>query len=81
MTGATIVAPLLEELLELELELLDDELLELDDDELDVLLLDDELLEELFLLPLSPPPQAVINRHEIRVAQSVERRWPMVWYE
>jgi len=66
-----MVTPLLEEELD---ELLDDELLELDDDELEELLLDDELLDELFLLPLSPPPQAVINRHEIRVAQSVVRR-------
>ena len=56
------MAPLLDELLELEL--LDEELL-----------LDDELLEELFLLPpLSPPPQAVINRQEIRAVLSVVRR-------
>jgi hypothetical protein len=75
MTGATMVAPLLEELLEL----LDDELLELDD-ELEELELDEELLldedeDELELEELldeellSPPPHAVSNRQSKRGKQ------------
>jgi len=77
-----MVPPLLLEELDEELELLEE--LELDDeleelellDELE-LLLDDELLEEvaaLFLLLLSPPPQAVSRKQNVSVVQSVVKR-------